>query len=277
MTWLLASVSCNILGILWDIHQQTSFPSYIDLFISDNHAISAVVHRNWSLLINTKHRTYLLHIAGWWETPATCGHTQQDSSWVYGTSWLLVILFWHEANYIVLRTSHFFSLSSSSPIPHQHIMETQPPQPAASRSKSSRLAGDTSNTSLIGTQQQRRHQLVHRDAADAATRNMTQDAHLKIVRKTASSKNKQQDAVGCKYMHILVNSRQLIVNVQQVYVESYATKFSLPVTGNLHGRPRHSAAQSAKSNIMMLSALEFPRRYFLIRIGMTGWNRLYSP
>ena len=211
MTWLLASVSCNILGILWDIHQQTSFPSYIDLFISDNHVISAVVHRNWSLLIYTKHRTYLLHIAGRWETPATCGHIQQDSSWVYGTSWLRIVLFWHEPNYIVLRTSHFFSLSFCSPIPHQHIMETQPPQPALSRSKSSRFAGDTLNMSLIGTQQESRHHLVHRDVADAATRNMTQDAHLTIIRKTGSSKNKQTQTVGCNYIHIVVNSRQLIV------------------------------------------------------------------
>jgi len=176
MTWLLASVSCDIPGILWDKHLQRSFPSYNDLLISDNHAISTVIHRNLCQWTNTQHCIYVLHIVGRWETPGTCGHTQHDSSWVYGTSWLLLILFWHEANYIVLRTSHFFSLSSSSPIPHQHIRDTQPPQPAVSGLKSSQLAGDTSNTSLIGTQQERRHQLVHREAADAATRNMTQDA-----------------------------------------------------------------------------------------------------
>ena len=196
MTWLLASDSCNIPGILWDKHQQTSFPLYNDRLISDKHAISAVIQHNLSLLTNTQHQTCLLHIAGRWETPATCGHIQQDSSWVYGTSWLLLILFGHKANYIVVRTSHFLSLSSSFLIPHQHIMETQSPQPAASGLKSSRLAGDTSNTSLIGTQQQRRHQQVFRDAADAATSNMTQDAYLKIGRKTGSSRNKQQHAVG---------------------------------------------------------------------------------
>jgi len=211
MIWLLASVSCNIPGILWDKHQQTSFPLYNDQLISDNHAISAVIHHNLSLLTITQHGTYLLHIAGQWETLATCGHTQQDSSWVYGTSWLLHILFSHGANYIVLRTSHFFSLSSSSPIPHQHVMETQQPQPAPSGSKSSRLAGDTLNTSLIGAQHQCRHRLVYRDTTDAATRNMTQDAHLEIVRNTGSGKNKRHHAVGCKYMHSVVNSRQLIV------------------------------------------------------------------
>jgi len=208
MTWLRASVSCNIAAILWDKHPQSSCPSYNELFLSDNHAISAVMHHNWSLLRTTQHRTYLQHIAGRWETPATCGHMQQDSSWVYGTSWLLLILFWLEATYVVLRTSHFILLSSSSPIPHQHIMETQSPQQAASGSKSSRLAGNTSNTALIGTQQQCRHQEVHCDAADAATQTMTEDDHLKIVPKTGSSKNNQQHAVGCKYMHIMVNSRQ---------------------------------------------------------------------
>jgi len=211
MTWLPASVSCNIPGILWDKHQQMSFRSYNELLISYNHAISAVVHHNLSLLTNSQHRTYLLQIAGRWETPATCDHMQQVSSWVYGTSWLLLILFWHEANYIVLRTSHFFSLSSSSPIPHQHSMEIQSPQPAASGLKSSQLAGDTSNTSVIGAQQQRRHQQVHRNAANEATRYMTQDAHLKNVHKTEHSKNEQQQAVGCKYMHIVVNSRKLII------------------------------------------------------------------
>jgi len=209
MTWLLASVSCNIPGILWDKHQQMFSPSYNVVFMSDNHAIPAVVYRNLSLVTNTQHQTYLWHIAGQWETSATCGHTHQDSSWVYGTSWLLLILFWHEANYVVLRTSHFFSLSSSCPIPHKQIMETQALQPGASRSKSSRLAADTLNTSLIGTQQERRHQLAHCDAADAATRNMTQNVHLKIVRKTGSSKYKQQHAVRCKYMHILAHCRQL--------------------------------------------------------------------
>jgi len=209
MTWLLASVSCNILGILWDKHQQTFLPSYNNSFMSDNYAISAVVPCDVSLLTNTQHWTYLLYIVGRLETPATCSHTQQNSCWVYGTSWLLVILFWHEANYIVVRTSHIFLLSSSSPIPHHHVMETEPPQPALSRSKWSWLAGDSLNTSLIGTQQECRQQLVHRDAANAATRNMTPDAHLQIVHNTGRSKNRQLHAVGCKYMHMMVNSHQL--------------------------------------------------------------------
>jgi hypothetical protein len=90
-------------------------------------------------------------------------------------------------------------------------MDTQPPQPGPSGSKSGQLADASSNMSLIGTQQERRHQLVHRKAADAATKHMTEDAHLKIVRKTGHSTNKKQHAVGCEYLHTAVNSRQLTV------------------------------------------------------------------
>jgi seryl-tRNA(Sec) selenium transferase len=71
--------------------------------------------------------------------------------------------------------------------------------------------GPTSNTGLIGTKEERRHKLVHRDAANAATQHMTQDAHLKIVRKTGSSKNKKQHAVGCEYIDFKANSGQLTV------------------------------------------------------------------
>jgi len=71
------------------------------------------------------------------------------------------------------------------------------------------LAGATSNTELLGTQQERRHRLVHRDAANVATKHLTQDAHLKIVRKTGSSKIMEQHAVGCKYILIVANGGQL--------------------------------------------------------------------
>jgi hypothetical protein len=73
------------------------------------------------------------------------------------------------------------------------------------------LAGATSNTELLGTQQEHRHKLVHRDAANAATKQMTQDAHLKIVRKTGSRKIKKQHAVECEYVHIEANGSQLMV------------------------------------------------------------------
>jgi hypothetical protein len=60
------------------------------------------------------------------------------------------------------------------------------------------LAGGTTNTEILGTQHELRPKLVHHDAANAATKHMTQDAHLKIVRKTGSSINKKQHAVGCE-------------------------------------------------------------------------------
>jgi len=87
-------------------------------------------------------------------------------------------------------------------------MDTQPPQPGQSGSKSSRLAGSLSNTLLIGTQKERRHQLVHREAANAATKNMTQDAHVKIVHMTGSCTNKKQHAVGFDVIHTVVNGCQ---------------------------------------------------------------------
>jgi hypothetical protein len=40
---------------------------------------------------------------------------------------------------------------------------------------------------------------------------MSQDAHLKIVPKTGSSKNRKQHAVGCDYIHIEANGGQLTV------------------------------------------------------------------
>jgi hypothetical protein len=51
--------------------------------------------------------------------------------------------------------------------------------------------------------------LVHHDATNGATKHMTQDAHLKIVRNTGSLKNKQQHAVGCEYIVIDENGGQL--------------------------------------------------------------------
>jgi hypothetical protein len=81
-------------------------------------------------------------------------------------------------------------------------MDTQPPPTGESRSNTGRLAGATSNTDILGTQQEVRHKLVHRDAANAATNHMTQVAHLQIIRKTGSRKNAMQHAVGCECIHI---------------------------------------------------------------------------
>ena len=90
-------------------------------------------------------------------------------------------------------------------------MDTQPPPPGESGSNTGRLAGATSNKEILGTQQEHRHKLVHRDAANAATKHITQDGHLKIVRKTGSRKDKKQHAVGCKCIHIEAMGGQLPV------------------------------------------------------------------
>jgi hypothetical protein len=82
-------------------------------------------------------------------------------------------------------------------------MATQIPQQSENGIEAGGSTGITPNTSLSGQLQVRRHQLVHRRAANVATKNMTEDAHLTIVRKTGNSKNKEQHAIGCKYIDIM--------------------------------------------------------------------------
>jgi len=69
--------------------------------------------------------------------------------------------------------------------------------------------GVSSNVSLARTQQQHRHQSVHRDAANAATEIMAQYAHFIIIRQTGSSKNNKQHAIACENSNISLNGRQL--------------------------------------------------------------------
>jgi hypothetical protein len=90
-------------------------------------------------------------------------------------------------------------------------MDTETPQPGVTGSESSRTTGVSADTSHHGTQPERRLQLVHRDAANPATKHMTQDAHLKIVCKTGSSKNQKQHAIGCEYIYTVVNGCQITV------------------------------------------------------------------
>jgi len=167
--------------ISWDEHHPTSFPSKNVLLSYNMNEISAVVHFNLSLYKIIQHQTNSLQIAGLLGSPATCSYTQADSSWVERPSLWSLSLFWIEANYIFLRTSHVFWLSLSSPFPHQLFMATQTLQTGECGSESSRTMGVSYHASLQGTQQQCRHQLVHRKAADVATENMTLDAHFKIA------------------------------------------------------------------------------------------------
>jgi len=66
-------------------------------------------------------------------------------------------------------------------------MAPQIPWPGVIQSESSGTMGDSPNAPLAETQLKCRHQLVHCDAAIAATKNMAQDAHLKKVRKTGAA------------------------------------------------------------------------------------------
>jgi len=90
-------------------------------------------------------------------------------------------------------------------------MDTQPPPPGESGSNTGRLAGATSITDILGRQQARRHKLVHRNAANAVTKHMTENAHLKIVGKAGSRKNTKHHAVGCECIHIEAIGSQLTV------------------------------------------------------------------
>ena len=88
-------------------------------------------------------------------------------------------------------------------------MVPQTAQQGASGLESSRTMGTSSNMPTADTQLQHIHHLVHSDAANAATENMTLDAHLKVVRKSRNSKDRKQQAIGCDCCRIEVDSRQL--------------------------------------------------------------------
>jgi len=60
-------------------------------------------------------------------------------------------------------------------------------------------------------QQQPNNQLVHRDAAIVATKNINPDVDLKIVRKTESSKHQKQHAIRCESININVDDGQLTI------------------------------------------------------------------
>jgi len=146
---------------------------------------------------NKHHRTDLLQIAGPLESPAPRSDRQKDIPWVEHASWQSFIPLWPVAYYIFLRTFHF-SLSSSSPFPQPQDMAQQAPPPGVIQSESNRTSGPLPNAPLAETKPQRRHQLVHRDAAIAATEIIALDAHLNMLRKTRHSYNTQQHAIGCE-------------------------------------------------------------------------------
>jgi len=120
-----------------------------------------------------------------------------NTSWVESASWLSFNPLWLVAYYIFLRTLHFLLLSSS-PFPQHQVIAPHTPQPVVIEFKSSRTTSASLNAPLAETQQQCRNQWVQRDAAIAATKNITHDAHLKNKRETGRCNNMQQHAIGCE-------------------------------------------------------------------------------
>jgi len=113
---------------------------------------------------------------------------------------------------IFLRTSHFFSLSSTSSFPQHHIMAPQSPQHGTGGLEPSGMTSASSNIPPIETQLHCRHQLVHRNTTNAATENITQYAHLTLVRKSGSSMNKKPHMIGCAYSYHQAASHQLTIS-----------------------------------------------------------------
>jgi len=119
-----------------------------------------------------------------------------------------------------LPTSFHYLLSQDFPLcfiiiisslPQPQIMAPQATQPGESGTESSRTTAVSSGTPPGETQLHHRQHLVRRDAAKAATENMTLDARLKIVRKTGSSKNRKQGTIGCKCSRIMVHGSELMI------------------------------------------------------------------
>jgi len=86
--------------------------------------------------------------------------------------------------------------------PQQQITAPQPPQSGAIGSESSCTTGTLSNSPSAEIQQQCSHLYVHCNAAIEATKNIPQDAHLKMVHKTGLRKNMKQHAIGCESLHV---------------------------------------------------------------------------
>jgi len=91
------------------------------------------------------------------------------------------------------------------------VMAPETIQPDAIGAESSRTTCTWTHTPPGVTQQQRRHLLVHRDAAIVGTETMFQNAHYQTGCKAGSRKNTNQHATGYESIHIDVDDRQLTI------------------------------------------------------------------
>jgi len=190
----------------WDKHHQTFFLSKHDLLIFIKHEISAVVHLDVSLWTNKQRRTD-------WQKSRHRWHPLKLCAAAFSLNWTCKLAITHSimTGSSLYNLQHFpllFVIIFLTFLQHQTIAPKTLP-PGGIGAGSSWTTG-TSHSEPIGkTQQQRRHQLVQRDAAIVATENMTQDAHLIKVRKSGGKNTKKQHAIGCESIHICVDHGQL--------------------------------------------------------------------
>jgi len=118
-------------------------------------------------------------------------------------------------------------------------MATQTPRQGENSTEPGGPIGVTRNMSLSGTQQERKYQLVHRNAANVATYNITQDGHVKVVCKTESSKNKKQHTIRYKYIHIKVNDGLLTIK----YTPNICNQLSYQFNSACNGKPPWSTKE----------------------------------
>jgi hypothetical protein len=83
-------------------------------------------------------------------------------------------------------------------------MATETLQPGENGTEPGGSIGVTPKMSLSDKQQKHRQQLVHCNAANVATKNITKDSHLKIICKTERSKNINQHTIGCEHINVMV-------------------------------------------------------------------------
>ena len=168
---------------------------------------------------------------------------------------------------IIFRMIQYYQASAPEKVPRRSI-----------GAESNRTTGRWRNAPNGKTQQQCTLHLVQRDTGIVATKNVTQNAHLKMVRKAGKSKNNKQHLIKGGSFNIIADNGQLrIYNTQLGCVDSYMTNLSLPVTSKLHGRPRHLSTQSQKLNIKILWVRGFSHMNFVIYVPRNGQNRSYSP
>jgi hypothetical protein len=86
-------------------------------------------------------------------------------------------------------------------------LETLPPGTIGA--ESSRTTGASSYAPLGETQQQRWHQLAHRDAAIVGTENITQDEHFETGHITRNSMKNMERALLSESIHLSGDDSQL--------------------------------------------------------------------